>query len=94
MEGLYMIVVLAVLIGLLVSIRRDRRRTRERVGADGFFDATSLDPMGDAASPETPSHSAHHADFGCVDTHHGGCDVGGHSGFDGGHGGFDVGGHH
>lgn len=94
MQGLHVIVALAVLIGLLVSIRRDRRRTRKRVGTDGLFDATSFDPMGDTGSPETVSHSSHHGDLGCVDTHHGGCDVGGHGGFDGGHGGFDGGGHH
>lgn len=94
MLGLYVIVALAVLIGLLVSIRRERRRTWGRVGTDGFFDATSLEPMGDAGSPETTSHSSHHDDFGCVDTHHGGCDAGGHGGFDGGHGGFGGDGHH
>ena len=38
------------------------------------------------------SHGQHHADPGCVDSHHSGCEVGGHGGFDGGHGGF--GGHH
>jgi hypothetical protein len=94
MEGLEVVVWLAVLIGLLVSIRRDRRRTPERVKTDGFFDATSLDPIVDAGSHEVTSHSSHHGDSGCGDTHHSGCDVGGHSGFDGGHGGFDVGGHH
>jgi hypothetical protein len=36
MEGLEVVVWLAVLIGLLVSIRRDRRRTPERVGTDAF----------------------------------------------------------
>ncbi len=94
MEGLYLIFALAVLIGLLVSIRRDRRRNRRRVGTDGFFDATFLEPMGEAGSPEATSHSSHHGDLGCVDTHHGGCDVGEHSGFDAGHGGFGAGGHH
>jgi hypothetical protein len=94
MEGLYLIFVLAVLIGFLVSIRRDRRRTRERNGTDGFFDSTFLEPMGEAGSSETTSHSSHHGDLGCVDAHHSGCDVGGHSGFDAGHGGIDVGGHH
>jgi hypothetical protein len=94
MEGLYVIAVLAVLIGLLVSIRRDRRRPRKHSETYTPLDASPFDPIGDPGSPETTSHSAHHSDFGCGDTHHTGCDVGGHGGFDGGHGGFDGGGHH
>ena len=66
-----------------VELRRGSRApdTGEVVDAFLFSDA------GEAGSSCHPSssHSPHHVDLSCTDSHHAaGCDIGGHGGFDGG----------
>jgi hypothetical protein len=94
-----MIIVVAVLIANAVralksyvaQLRRDASSPADGEAADAFlFDASETG----SPHPASAGHSYDQGDPGCAGTHHGACDVGGHSGFDAGHGGFDIGGHH
>ena len=88
------LLVIVVLVSLALTVRAWKgyeTELRKNAGtriSSGSFDPLLFQDSGSAATPD--AHPSHHGDFGCVDTHHGGCDIGGHGGFDGGH----SGGHH
>ncbi len=96
------ILLLAILVGILLGLAVRAWKSYEielgknlsNASRSLSLDSAPLEPLGDFSSPGAPpAHSTHHGDLSCTDSHHGGCEVGGH-GFDGGHGGFDGGGHH
>jgi hypothetical protein len=91
---LTVVVIVALLIvarAALKDYEAEVRRSPKTVHPDSSL--YTLLPPEDSSSGTIPhGHAGHHADFGCADAHHSGCDIGGHGGFDGGHGGY--GGHH
>ena len=93
------VVTIAVIIALVIiarnafkgygaEVRKNPNSTAWDASTDPFLFGQDHGPAVDVS----PSHGQNHADPGCVDSHHSGCDVGDHGGLDGGHGGF--GGHH
>jgi hypothetical protein len=78
-----------VLVSIALVIRGWRNYEAELRKTPNSGDSTyPFAAVGDAGpiTQATIGHSTHHGDFGCADSHHGGCDSGGH--------GFDGGGHH
>jgi hypothetical protein len=99
MAILLMVVVVVALIAFGIrTLKSYEAELRQNPGTPGDGKATDgfLFEASEAGSPHSASagHSSHQGDPGCAGSHHGGCDIGVHSGFDAGHGGFDGGGHH
>jgi len=91
---LVVLALIAVTVPVWKGYESELRRNSNTPSASDSVDAMLFSESGDPdpASHTTASHSPHHPDLGCADSHHAtGCDFGGHVG---GHGGFDGGGHH
>jgi len=90
------IVIVVALVIVALSAIKDYRAEASKSSAsplpDGSIDPMSFLDVGCSSADSPHSHSGHHFDPGCIDSHHSGCDVGGHDSFDAGHG--DFGGHH
>jgi hypothetical protein len=97
MDILLLVVIVGVLLGLAIRAWKgyeiELRKDPGNLSRSESFDPLPLE-LGGVSSPDAHhAHTTHQVDSSCTDSHHGGCDVGGHS-FDVGHGGFDGDGHH
>ena len=90
-------ITIVVVVALLIAARSAIKSYRVEVSKGSPLPNSSIDAMifsdDEPSTSDSPhSHGGHHFDPGCVDSHHSGCEVGGHDSFDAGHG--DFGGHH
>jgi hypothetical protein len=74
--------------GYEAELRRNPRNSSTNDSVDAILLADAGDPGSSGHGPSghaSTTHSLHHVDLGCTDSHHAaGCDVGGHGSFDGG----------